>query len=196
VQVEVGWSLIQNPLSAGWLPDAGAEAQAPGDLWTFVGGSLGGAPWISPGAVQGPPGPEGPPGPQGPPGSGSEAGPWTAIPLDTGWVLSPGYAAPQWRLLGQGIVQMAGLADRGTDATAGIALNGANPLPPAIRPTGTRYYRPYSPCGAWTRGGVTVSTEGIVQMIAQGAGGSPAGPWPARFVELDGFYPIDVPHRP
>ena len=191
VQVEVGWSLIHDPLSADWRTGGGeAEAGlAPGELWTYVGAALGGPPWISPGVVQGPPGPQGDPGPPGPPGQGAETGPWTPITLDAGWTLNAGYAAPQWRILGQGIVQLAGLAQLPTDQSANTPLNNANPLPASIRPTGSRYYRPYSGCAGWTRGGVTVSTEGVVLMVAQVG-------FAARFLELDGFYPIDVPHRP
>ena len=60
VQMEVGWSLV-------YVPD--------GTLWVFVGPTSPGAPWLSAGVIQGPPGATGPPGVQGPAGPGGPAGP-------------------------------------------------------------------------------------------------------------------------
>jgi hypothetical protein len=85
VQMEVGWSLIYEPTGA---------------LWVFVGPTSPGAPWLSAGVIQGPPGAVGPPGPQGnpgpqgdpgpqgpagPPGGGQEMPPWVNLGVPAGF---------------------------------------------------------------------------------------------------------------
>jgi hypothetical protein len=136
-QIQLGWSLIFDPL---------------GELWTFVGEGLnpGGQPWITPGVLQSPPGPPGPSGPAGPQGGQGPPGPQGArgemgpqgstgsqgIPGGQGARGEAGPAGPQGV---QGLTGQTGVqGPPGQDGAAAIIVGqfGVTKTPADLPPTG------------------------------------------------------------
>jgi hypothetical protein len=108
---------------------------------------------------------------------------WHPITLDGTWALNSSYATPSYRLLPDGNLQLAGLADWGSNATASQAVNSAHPLPSQYRPPTVKVYRG-SGYGS-NRGGVQIDSTGVITMIAT------AGQ-PARYCEIDGIVTLSI----
>jgi len=88
---------------------------------------------------------------------------WHAITPDAGWT---SVQTPQYRLLPDGNVQVAGLLDH-AGTTARIAINSAHPIPSAYQPSVTRYYRTPMPSPDFA-GSVEIDPGGIFYMRASG----------------------------
>jgi len=101
---------------------------------------------------------------------------WNAITLDAGWSLNASYAAPSYRLLPDGNLQLTGLADFGSSATANHNLNNGHPLPAQYRPQSTKVFRVRDPLTG--RGAVQVNSGGVIQMLASAT-------YPAQYCEID-----------
>jgi hypothetical protein len=115
------------------------------------------------------------------PGTGTPATPattesWHAITMDAGWSSVAGYNIPQYRMLPDGNLHLAGNANSGASQTATKTLNSSNPLPAAYRPGVTKVFRSWMSIGA--RGGVQIDSTGVITMLANAT-------YPAQYCEID-----------
>jgi len=111
---------------------------------------------------------------------------WQPITLDGSgltWTTVSGYAAPSYRLLPDGNLQLTGLADWGSTATTSKALNSSNPLVAPYVPATTKFFRSYSNVGQ--RGSVQIDDTGVITMECNATS---AG----RYCEIDAILPLGV----
>lgn len=99
---------------------------------------------------------------------------WHDIVLDSGWSDVSGYAVPQYRLLPEGNLQFAGIANAGSSQTSAKALNSSNPLPSAYRPTSTKYVSQ----GGTNRGAVQLAPSGVLTMETSAS-------FPGQYAEIE-----------
>jgi hypothetical protein len=90
---------------------------------------------------------------------------WHAMTLDAGWSTVVNYRAPSYRLTPDGMIQLAGNASQSFPSSAGINLNGSNPLPVAYRSPATTVQDFRSSDVVGNRCHVTYSSTGIVRAI-------------------------------
>lgn len=102
---------------------------------------------------------------------------WHNITLDAGW--TAGAAAPQYRRLPDGNVQVRGQATH-SGVTAATNINGSNPVPAAYWPGVTRIYRP--PDAGDAAATVDITAAGV--FVARASG------FTATAVAMDGMYSI------
>jgi hypothetical protein len=102
--------------------------------------------------------------------------------LDAGWSLNGSYAAPSYRLLPDGNLQLTGLADFGAGTAANHNLNNANPLPAAYRPVTQKVFR--SQDLNTLRGGVQILPSGVIEFLSSSA--------TLRYCEIDAVLPLNL----
>jgi hypothetical protein len=182
-QLERGWSLVYDP---------------DGALWTWVGDTGPGGPWLSPGVVQGPPGERGPQGDRGPQGEQGPPGPSGGLPpLDQWHDMRPGLINGfTYNGGGELVPQYRFNADRTMVVIVGTVWSGAQQfadffiLPEAYRPPGI-VGGPCAPNGNWaanqwvTPSRFYMSTSGGLGIVANG--------WPGGACRLNIEFPVRNP---
>ena len=104
---------------------------------------------------------------------------WHAITADAGWSALSGYAAPQYRLLSDGNLQLAGAAQCTGRATS-LAFNSGHLLPVAYRPASTKIHRT---AGDPSNGRFSVQVDDTGLITAVYPGGTTNG----EYCEIDGI---------
>ena len=102
---------------------------------------------------------------------------WHTITLDSGWSVTSGFDAPQYRLLPTGDLQLRGAAQR-TSFTTDVDLNSAHPLPSAYRPANTHHFRAYDNSTGTPRAGAQIASSGVITAKAVGTTSS-------QIIEID-----------
>ena len=108
---------------------------------------------------------------------------WHPITLDSGWATNSSYAAPSYRLLPDGNLQLTGLADFGSSTTASHNLNNGNPLPSEYRPKTMKLFRSYDGHGA--RASVQISPSGVIEALGNAT-------YPYQYCEIDAILPLNL----
>lgn len=107
---------------------------------------------------------------------------WHAITLDSGWSTGSPYAAPRYRLLPDGNLQLSGRCSA-TAWSGSKTLNNSNPLPAAYRPANACDF--YSSDAVGSRAHISIATTGIISAnLPSGA----TGTW---FAEINGTVPLN-----
>lgn len=119
----------------------------------------------------------------GEPGSPATPEAWHTIPLDSGWSTDSGYAAPSYRLLPDGNLQLTGLADFGSVQTSNHNLNNGNPLPAAYRPLTIKLFRSFGGPGA--RAAVQINPSGVIEALGNAT-------YPYEYCEIDAVLPLNL----
>jgi hypothetical protein len=90
---------------------------------------------------------------------------WHTITLDSGWTTVSGHPVPQYRMLPDGNIQLAGFAESSTAATSGspVNLNSGHPLPSAYWPATTHLVTGDQNRGAWE-----YTSAGVIKMYWSG----------------------------
>jgi hypothetical protein len=106
---------------------------------------------------------------------------WLPITLDTGWALLGGYAPPSWRITLDGNLQLTGIANWGSNATANKNLNNAHPL--VNNPQTKKVYRAQDALTG--RGAIQIDSSGVITMLASAS-------FPAMYCEIDGLITLTL----
>lgn len=110
---------------------------------------------------------------------------WHPITLDSGnWTggVPAGYHAMSYRLLPDGNVQLAGIADHGSATTGAVTICNSNPLPAEYRPASTKYVRVGDPVNRFN---IQITSAGV--LTAEPTNTSTAV---SRYAEIDSIYSL------
>jgi len=107
---------------------------------------------------------------------------WHAITLDSGWSTASGYAAPSYRLLPDGNLQLTGLANFGSSQTVNHNLNNSHPLPSVYCPATNKLFRTWD--GQGGRATVQISTGGVIEALGNST-------YPYQYCEIDAVLPLN-----
>lgn len=99
---------------------------------------------------------------------------WHPITLDPAWTTIAGYSVPQYRILPDNNLQLAGIANIGSVKTGTDPLNANNPLPVGYRPVNQKEYR----IGNGDRATVQIDNTGVIHATDNGSS------W--QYCEIDG----------
>ena len=108
---------------------------------------------------------------------------WHTVTLGSPWTAESGYAAPSYRLLPDGNLQLTGCANFGSVTTGNANLNSASPIPAEYRPLTTKTIGRYSAEGS--RGFIQITSSGVIEMLASTT-------YPAQFAEIDAVIPLNL----